>query len=1180
MHIKEVIIDGFKSYAQKTVVSGWDPSFNAITGLNGSGKSNVLDAICFVLGIKALSNLRAANLQELVYKKGQAGVDTATVAIVFDNSEKQNSPPGYVNDREITVQRQYQVGGKNKYFINGKTMKEEDVANLFQSVQLNVNNPHFLIMQGRITKVLNMKPTEILAMIEEAAGTRMYEEKKGKAVKTMLSKDKKMEEITEMLEKDIEPKLEQLREQKKNFLEMRQIEGDVDRVMRLVVAYDYKKAEDFLEKSQEKSEVAKEKIQTLRGQVRQYEADLKSFEKRLEKIAEGRRKEGGKYTELDALVQDLSKQVVRIKTKQTLQKSAIDEEQSKLTAKKTLLAELQGHYAQLTAKKEESLKQNGIFKVEHEQAEADIKLQEDLLSTLLTGMSASASNNASYMDQLKDAQQRLAKSQNEQKQSVMKIKHAKSEMQRFTPKARVAEEENAELLLNLKKKVQQIEQLKINVAKFNWDEEEEKKLSEEKSQMQSEVSALREKVESLQTKLISVLFEYRDPVPSFDRGKVKGLVANLVDIPKENESRYLAVETCAGGRLYNVVITDEVVGKQLIEHGGLKNRVTFIPLNKIRPNVMNSDCLGYAKEISSGKAELALNVIQYDQSVQNAMKFVFGNTLICEDENTAKNVTFNKDIRTRSVTLDGDTYDPSGQLSGGSRSQSSGILKLMKELKIISKELEKKEAVLGDVLHRWELSSNRARSYFQTRQQLDIVEHEYGSLQRQLESNHSSKILEEVAQLEETIEQEEKNHVEQQELEKKLNEMIKKLQRDIEELSDHREEKIESLKKELAAKKRAWEKGKPKFEQLRHKLAVADEEMSQMQRDIKETEAEIIDISQSVEDLAKQAELIRSELIAAENEHKYALEDLQKEQSKYSRFDNQSQQLEEERKERLQLVEDIKLDIQATEHQIEQYKFEYAEAKSRLAALVKEHSWILAKQQDFGKPGTPFEFEIDKIHDARKALNQMQDRKKILEKVVNREVMESIERLEKQEKELKQMFNTVKKDKKKIEGTMDRLDNFKQEKLRQTFLKVNNDFGLIFSDLLPGNTVKLQTLEGKTIQDGFEIKVCIGGVWKHSLTELSGGQRSLIALSLILALLQVKPAPMYILDEVDAALDLSHTQNIGHLFRTRFKGSQFIVVSLKEGMFNNANVLFRAKLRDGVSTIERTAERKRARTEN
>lgn len=122
-----------------------------------------------------------------------------------------------------------------------------------------------------------------------------------------------------------------------------------------------------------------------------------------------------------------------------------------------------------------------------------------------------------------------------------------------------------------------------------------------------------------------------------------------------------------------------------------------------------------------------------------------------------------------------------------------------------------------------------------------------------------------------------------------------------------------------------------------------------------------------------------------------------------------------------------------------------------------------------------------------------------------------------------------------------------------------------------GTHAKLEPPEGKSAADGLEVKVAFNGEWKDSLTELSGGQRSLLALSLILSLLLFKPAPMYILDEVDAALDLSHTQNIGMMLRTHFSNSQFIVVSLKEGMFNNANVIFRTRFVDGVSAVMRTA---------
>lgn len=161
--------------------------------MNGSGKSNILDSICFVLGISNLSQVRAGNLSELVYKQGQAGVNKATVTIVFNNQDEENSPVGYESNDKVTVTRQVLLGGKSKYMINGRTAQLGQVQNLFHSVSLNVNNPHFLIMQGRITKVLNMKPHEILGMVEEAAGTRMYETKRVAALKTI---DKKQTKCT------------------------------------------------------------------------------------------------------------------------------------------------------------------------------------------------------------------------------------------------------------------------------------------------------------------------------------------------------------------------------------------------------------------------------------------------------------------------------------------------------------------------------------------------------------------------------------------------------------------------------------------------------------------------------------------------------------------------------------------------------------------------------------------------------------------------------------------------------------------------------------------------------------------------------------------------------------------------------------------------------------------------
>lgn len=181
-----------------------------------------------------------ANLQELVYKSGQARVTKASVTIVFDNTgniikicifyfiDKANSPVGFESNDEITVTRQVVIGGRNKYLINGVTAQTNRVQNLFHSVQLNVNNPHFLIMQGRITKVLNMKPAETLGMIEEAAGTKMYEMKKVAAQKTIEKKAAKMEEIQKVLNDEITPTLSKLKQELDSYNQWVQNETEIE----------------------------------------------------------------------------------------------------------------------------------------------------------------------------------------------------------------------------------------------------------------------------------------------------------------------------------------------------------------------------------------------------------------------------------------------------------------------------------------------------------------------------------------------------------------------------------------------------------------------------------------------------------------------------------------------------------------------------------------------------------------------------------------------------------------------------------------------------------------------------------------------------------------------------------------------------------------------------------------
>ena len=238
MHIIEIVIDGFKSYSVRTNIEGFDPQFNAITGLNGSGKSNILDAICFVMGISRMSMIRAEKMQDLVYKGGNAGVTKASVTLKFDNRNKNFSPTGFEESATISVSRTIE-NNKMKCYINGKTSTAEQVRNLFLSVKLNVNNPHFLIMQGRIIQVIKMAPKEVLSLVEEAKGTSAYLHQKESALATIRKKESKLAETERIMREEVLPQYERLMEEKANFDRFKQISDEIDDKSRLALAYDY-----------------------------------------------------------------------------------------------------------------------------------------------------------------------------------------------------------------------------------------------------------------------------------------------------------------------------------------------------------------------------------------------------------------------------------------------------------------------------------------------------------------------------------------------------------------------------------------------------------------------------------------------------------------------------------------------------------------------------------------------------------------------------------------------------------------------------------------------------------------------------------------------------------------------------------------------------------------------------
>ncbi|KAI0822104.1 condensin complex subunit SMC2 [Trametes gibbosa] len=1179
MHIQELILEGFKSYPVRTQISGWDPSFNAITGLNGSGKSNILDAICFVLGLTNMSSMRAQNQQDLIYKRGQAGVTKASVTIVFDNSNRATSPVGFEGYAQITVTRQIAIPNISKYLLNGHKSTQQAIQTLFQSVQLNINNPNFLIMQGRITKVLNMKPQEILGMVEEAAGTRMFEERKEKALKTITKRAKRVLEITSTLEEEITPKLDKLREEKRSYVQWQKTCTELERISRTLRAWEWTEAQARAAAKGEEITTAEEQINAYKKNKVKHNAEIRAAEKDMERVNAQRDKElkkGGKFKKLEEEVSELGKTLAKVRTQVEIKDGTISEEASKVAASEKELEEIRASYSEKRSQVDELGASHATVKDKHNALQTSLTNAEELLQTLLTGLTSNKDGNAGgggYMGQLADARTRSAQAAAEEEQSRVKLSMSEKELKTLEARWKAVEREASEGARNLEEKRAGVEKCKKRIAETGWSTEKEQAHDTAIRSAKEEVRSLAQTRDDIKNRMGNLDFEYASPYPNFDRNKVKGLVASLVGLDKMNYNAATALEITAGGRLYNVVVESDEVGKQLLQHGRLKRRVTLIPLNRIESFRVHPSKIQAAEQLSGGKARLALSLVGYPEDVANAMFFVFGGTFICEDAATAKLITFSREVNVKSVTLDGDVYDPSGTLSGGSAPSGSGVLVRVQEL--IEAEarlqearqrlagLEREDERLSDVRDKW-------RAYMRD---VSIKEHELSLLQEQLNGSNASRIGQEVEQAKQTIEELRAAIQAAKEKEKTAKAEIKKLEKDMDDFKNNKEGKIDELKADVTKQKAALQKHSVVVKTQHRELQTATLELEQLEKDITSSEASIEEARGGVKKLQKELGKLEAEQKSSEDALAKAERKLQEERATLSRYDDELKALEHVIKEKKQAINEADLKITQREHDIVSLQRERTTAENLATNLEKQYEWITEEHEQFGKPGTPYDFAKADINQLRTRAQELQAQQNGMKRKINPKAVHMIDGVEKQEADLKKMLATVLKDKAKIEQTIDQLDQYKRDAVETVWSKVNGDFGAIFAELLPGNFAKLQPPEGQDLMQGLEVKVRLGTVWKQSLTELSGGQRSLIALSLIMSLLQFKPAPMYILDEIDAALDLSHTQHIGQLFRTRFKGSQFIVVSLKEGLFTNANVLFRTRFRDGTSIVERTAHR-------
>jgi structural maintenance of chromosome 2 len=861
---------------------------------------------------------------------------------------------------------------------------------------------------------------------------------------------------------------------------------------RLVVAHDYIRGKEKLRSTASDLDSKKRRQLELEESAGRLKNEIAYLQEDIKKIKSAREKElrkGGKFQALEDEVKEHSHEMVRLSTVVDLKKSGLSEEQSKQKKLQASVRELEAELKKKNVLHEKLQKQYNEARAGIEKLSQEFEKNEELLQTLQTGVASKEGQESGYQGQLQDARNRASTAATEQEQAKLRISHLEKQIKEDQPKAEKAKKLNSGLLKELEALRGQAKKLEADLNKLGFEPGKEDEMYREETQLQSRIRTLREQGDALRRKVANIDFTYSDPSPSFDRSKVKGLVAQLFTLDKNHLRAGTALEVCAGGRLYNVVVDSSSIGSQLIQNGKLKKRVTIIPLDKIAAFRASAEKVGAAQQVAPGKVNLALSLIGYEAEVNAAMEYVFGSTFICDDPATAKSVTFNPSVRMKSVTVDGDVYDPSGTLSGGSAPQSSGVLVTLQKLNEITVELSSQERALSLLQSTISREKKKLDSAKKSKQGLDLKQHEIRLAEEQINSNSSSSIIQAVEEMKVTIAQLKEDIVSAKTRHDEANKEAKRIEKDIKDFSNNKDSKLAELQSSLDKLKKTLTKNNASIKPLQQEMRDAMLEAEQCGSDLSTAQEQLHDTQVTLSTQQDEINALLAEQTKVKDAHDIAQAHLEDEQAKLSGFDEELKSLEDAIRSKNNQTTEEALEQQKLGHSLEKLEKEQSAAGQILKQLSDSHEWIGEEKELFGRANTPYDFSGQNMSEAKSSLKNLTERFQGMKKKINPKVMNMIDNVEKKEASLKNMMRTVIKDKRKIEETILQLDDYKKDALQKTWEKVNGDFGQIFNELLPGSFAKLDPPEGKTISDGLEVKVCLGKVWKQSLTELSGGQR-------------------------------------------------------------------------------------------
>ncbi len=1183
VHIEKLVCKGFKSFGRDSVSIKLNEGFTCIVGPNGSGKSNVVDAILFVLGQLSAKTLRATVFSDLLYSPPKPHMPpkakSAVVELHFNNKDRELQ----IDADRVVIERQLDDTGKSVCRINGKVVTRTAVLDVLGAIGVDPNG-YNLVLQGEIAQMVKVNPNERRKLIEEIAGISAYDEQKDRAMKKLSESEANLGKVDMQLQ-ERRRQLEKLDSEMSDAQRYKNLNDQIRKHRIDILAWSIIKGKSRIETINETLALRAEEAESLVKEFVEVENGITTTDTEIEKIDYDIDEiTGGDSTRVSEQYGVVSAAVNHVKGDLERAQAEFDRATEE---RKSLSEELETTQDEISHNEQVMKEKNGeLTDLEKEIAgtAAQIIRLEDLSEKSQATYYETTLRLQDLNNQMRHLDEGVSETRSTIKSDNRELGLAYEEVRDATESRQTADSEIVELKESIPEKKSEFEQseeleknkqvdidsLTKQLSTVDAEVTESAKIvsqtREELIKVQARQDALKEAEDAFlkRRRAIAMVLKLRDSDVIIG---IHGTVAELGTIDPDYS---VALEIAGGNRLSHIVVENEQVATECVQVLKTEKvgRASFIPLDKIKthpPGKLPKD---------DGVIDFALNLVKFEPKMRPAFEFVFSNTIITEDFDTAKRQGFGGQ---RAVSLDGDLVERSGLMTGGYFQKAAVGLSL--QVKDTSPQISERLQGLEDILTDLRDKQTSLRKEKSTSEK-EIQELEKTNYRFQMELNRLEERFEE---------QESKSEILRERIDKanltinELEAQVKELQERDDELSVQRE-RVRAQRDDANQALVSTDANK-----LNQEIKDLKEVQEQYQKQREKLQSEITSLRVALDDRLGPKAIDSEAKIHSQDSIIPGLEEEQKRlQMGLSEREAEFEKLKEEREQIDDAVKDKRVRQLELKEKLRNFRLRHEEIREAQTSNEKAVYRLQTEQNRLETEIVAFVAELNTVANTQEALEEKEDQRELTYK----EIEELEEKTKEVERELEAMgpvnlksLTDYDMEKDKYEEIVDkktRLENERNEILAfmeeleaektQKFLTVYNEiadnFSKVFGQLSPGGeaTLLLENPE-HPLMGGITVRSKPQGKELVTLDAMSGGEKTITGLALIFAIQMYSPASFYIFDEIDAALDNVNAHNVALLISKMSKNSQFVVVSLRDTTVRKADLLVGVSNQDGISRI-------------